>query len=80
MWITESESTIISSFEDYNTLQYYTERWWGKLPSPWFTIKILPEFFNCLIQVTSNTGKLEGIFANKNKKTELQEEIELLKH
>lgn len=31
MWITESESTNISSFEDYSTLQYYTERWWGKI-------------------------------------------------
>lgn len=79
MWITESEGTNISSFGDYSMLQYYTERWWGKLPSL-FTIKICPEFLNCSIQGTINTSKLEGIFTNKNKKTELWEEIEQIKH
>lgn len=47
----------------------------GKIAISWFTIKIFPEFLNCFIQVTINTCKLEGIFTNKNKKTELQEEI-----
>lgn len=59
MWVIESESINISSFEDY--IRY--------------NIIQKGDGENCLsfsIQVTINTCKLEGIFTNKNKKTEFQ--------